>query len=114
MTNFDENFCVIFQSVVIKNGSQVYDMWQKPTIPIYFQVYVFDLQNAAAVLNGERPIVKERGPYTYQEYREKVDIVTHENGTISYREIKSYVFDRSMSIGPEEDNFTTVNIPLMV
>lgn len=99
---------------MIKNGSQVYDMWRKPTIPIYFQVYVFDLQNPQEVINGARPYLKERGPYTYHEYREKVDIVPQDNGTISYRQIRYFVFDRSLSVGSEQDTFTTINIPLMV
>ena len=92
----------------------MYDMWLKPTIPIFFQVYVFDLQNPTEVKNGSKPIVKERGPYTYHEHREKINVVHHANGTVSYKQIRTFIFNRSLSVGPESDTFTTINIPLMV
>jgi len=51
----------------------------------------------------------------FRESRHKINVTFHDdNNTVTYREDKFYVFDRDMSVGPEEDTFTTVNIPLMV
>ena len=44
----------------------------------------------------------------------KRDIVFNDNGTVSYREKKSYVFEPKKSVGPENDTFTTVNVAMMV
>lgn len=35
-------------------------------------------------------------------------------GIITYREIRSFTFDRDKSAGPQSDNFTTVNLPMIV
>jgi hypothetical protein len=35
-------------------------------------------------------------------------------GTITYREIRSFTFDRDKSAGPQSDTFTTVNLPMIV
>ncbi|KAJ8028833.1 Platelet glycoprotein 4 [Holothuria leucospilota] len=40
----------------------------------------------------------------------KVDVVQNSNGTNSYKKASTYVFDRDLSIGPETDTFTTVNM----
>ena len=96
------------------NGTDAFDLWRKPNVPIYLQVWVFHLQNAEVVSNGGKPDVVERGPYTYREVREKVDLCYHDNGTVTYRQIKTYHFVREKSIGWDNDTFTSINIPYMV
>ena len=49
-----------------------------------------------------------------RERREKVNITFAEDNTIWYRENKYFYFDRSRSVGPESENFTTVNLPMLV
>ncbi|XP_064640909.1 lysosome membrane protein 2-like [Lineus longissimus] len=113
---------VVIHEEVLKNvyltdspggPSEAYKMWMKPTVPIYMQFYVFDVVNPAEVLTGEKPFLVQKGPYTYRESREKVNITHNGNGTVSYEEIKTYNFVREMSVGDDSDNFTTVNIPLL-
>ena len=53
--------------------------------------------------------------YLSSELRPKEHLEFSEDGTIlSYRQPKSYVFEPSLSAGSEDDNFTSVNLPLLV
>ena len=60
------------------------------------------------------PILEERGPYTFREVERKVNISWHpENGTVSYKRMKHWYFEPSMSIGPLNDTITTINVPVV-
>eukprot|EP00795_Rhopilema_esculentum_P000574 gene574-10262_t len=103
----------IKKNIVIKKGSQGYDEFLKPTSPLYMSYYVFDLQNEADVLNGEKPKVIQRGPYTYKEMRENIPVLWEDGGNLlTYLENKTYIFDQEMSCSncTENDNITTPNI----
>lgn len=50
----------------------------------------------------------------FREQRTKTDIRFYPNGTISYRELRNYTFDRSKSSEDETYNITTVNVVYMV
>ncbi|XP_071091359.1 scavenger receptor class B member 1-like [Haliotis cracherodii] len=101
------------QSVILKEGGLQYDIWRNMTIPVYMQFYMFNLKNPEEVHNGETPDMEQRGPYTYRETRYKENITHHDNGTVSYRQMRVFKFDRNMSVGDETDQFTTINPPLM-
>jgi hypothetical protein len=103
----------VAENIPLKNGSQSYKMWADPSSPIYFQVWMFDLLNADEFLAGQKPDLKQKGPYTYREKRHKFDISYNKNGTLNYREDRSYVFQRDLSVGSENDTFVTMNIPML-
>ncbi|CAG7819561.1 unnamed protein product, partial [Allacma fusca] len=70
------------------------------TIPIFFNVRVFNITNPDALEIGEKFKLEELGPYVYEEKR--VKNVTHENledGTITYLETKTYLFRPDLSNG---------------
>ncbi|XP_061164515.1 cytoplasmic FMR1-interacting protein 2-like [Saccostrea echinata] len=101
----------IKQSIPLKEGTDTYNTWLDPPVPIYFQIYVQDLKNPIEVVkHGAKPSFVEKGPYTYREHRKKWQITHFDNGTLSYRENRSFVFDLEKSVGPHEENFTTVNL----
>lgn len=51
----------------------------------------------------------------FREHRKKENISWNNDlGIITYREIRSFTFDRDKSAGPQSDNFTTVNLPMIV
>ncbi|XP_069482419.1 lysosome membrane protein 2 isoform X2 [Ambystoma mexicanum] len=79
------------------------------------QFYFFNVTNPMEVLDGETPVVEEKGPYTYREYRPKEDVTFFDNGTkISAVNPKTYIFEPGKSIGdPHVDLIRTVNIPAM-
>lgn len=101
-------------SLPLKNGSESYKNWLSPPAPIYFQIWVYDVQNYLEVLaTGQKPVLVQKGPYTYRERRKKVNITYTENSTITYRENRWFTFEPSMSNGTESDNFTTVSLPMI-
>ncbi|XP_066501918.1 lysosome membrane protein 2c isoform X2 [Hoplias malabaricus] len=102
------------QEVVLENGTEAFSVWQSPPSPIYMQFYFFNLTNPDEVVNGEKPVVIEVGPYTYREYRPMENVIFMENDTkIAAVNPKTYVFEPNMSKGLEDDLIRTVNIPAM-
>ena len=52
---------------MLKPGSIGYRNWLKPPIPIYFQIFVFNLTNPKEFFSGsEKPALQQRGPYSYK------------------------------------------------
>ncbi|KAF5926742.1 hypothetical protein HPG69_001372 [Diceros bicornis minor] len=117
----------IEKNIVLMNGSETFDSWKKPPLPVYCQFYFFNVTNPEEILRGETPWLEEVGPYTYsgayfqtksflsfRELRDKADIQFGDNGTISAVSNKAYVFERNQSVGdPKTDLIRTVNIPIL-
>ncbi|XP_045329656.1 lysosome membrane protein 2 [Leopardus geoffroyi] len=103
----------IEKNIVLRNGSETFDSWKKPPLPVYAQFYFFNVTNPEEILRGETPRLEEVGPYTYRELRNKADIQFGDNGTtISAVNNKAYVFERNQSVGdPKVDLIRTLNIP---
>ncbi|CAL1526390.1 unnamed protein product [Lymnaea stagnalis] len=99
----------IKKKVVISNTSETYDVWQDIPIPVYMQFYIFNVLNSEEIQNGEKPAVEQLGPYTYIERRTKFDIVWNENGTVTYKQTRTFHFVPEMSAGNETDLITTIN-----
>lgn len=59
-------FCFSSQNMVLRNGTEVFDSWEKPPLPVYTQFYFFNVTNPEEILRGEIPILEEVGPYTYR------------------------------------------------
>ncbi|KAL4234338.1 Scavenger receptor class B [Mactra antiquata] len=101
---------IVQNTVVIHEGGKVYDYWKDPPVPIYLQIYMFNLTNQKEFLSGDKPTVEQIGPYTYSEKRVKFDIVWHDNGTVSYRQKRIFQFVPEMSKGNKEtDQFLVPN-----
>lgn len=106
----------IKESVVIDGSSaSAFDTWhtniagEGDDVDVYFDIYFFDIQNAAGILNGEKPVVLERGPYSYSEYFQKFDIDWSDGGdTVTFNIQKYYVFNPATSAPglSESDNLT--------
>jgi hypothetical protein len=84
----------INDSVVISStDSPSYDVWQSnyygsgDKTDISYQIYIFDVQNVADLLNGSRPVVVEQGPYAFHEYFNKFNIEFSDGGdTVQYND----------------------------
>ncbi|XP_076070185.1 lysosome membrane protein 2-like [Mytilus galloprovincialis] len=105
----------IKEQIPLKEGSASFKAWSAPPVPIYFQIWVFDLLNPLEVVqNGAKPALRQKGPYTFREHRQKGNFTWNDkDGTISYREKRSFNFEREKSAGPQTDTFTTVNLPMI-
>ena len=64
-------------------------------IQIKYELYYFECQNLADALQGARPQLIQRGPYGYDEYYVKFDIVFSDGGdTVTYGTQKYYIFNQ--------------------
>ena len=53
--------------MVLKKGSESYDNWRAPPVPIYMKFYIFNYTNVDEFLASKtNPNVAERGPYSYR------------------------------------------------
>ncbi|XP_053110828.1 lysosome membrane protein 2 isoform X2 [Hemicordylus capensis] len=104
------------EETVLRNGTDIFKVWEEPPPPIYIQFYFFNLTNPLEVLEGETPIMKQAGPYTYREHKPRVNIHILENGTkVSSVNPKTYFFEPEMSVGdPKVDLIRSVNVPALV
>ncbi|XP_026210998.1 scavenger receptor class B member 1 isoform X5 [Anabas testudineus] len=107
---------VVIDDQVVKNtvldpkNEFSYTMWRDVPVPFFMAVYFFHVVNPKEILNGEKPMVEQRGPYVYRKTIQKDNITFHPNNTVSYREYRSYFFEPSMSVGNESDVVTIPNM----
>ena len=71
------------QQLRIEPGTAAYDAWKETSIPMYTKFYFFDMVNPKELFhNHEKPILQEKGPYTFREVQKKVNLTWHEDGTV--------------------------------
>jgi len=101
--------------VLDSQTKQSFQGWQNPPVDIFFRVYFFNITNPDGIVERNETItLKELGPYTYKETREKVNVtINNEEGIIKYQEKKSWRFVPEKSEGNLNDTVTHLNIPLL-
>jgi len=105
---------ILNSQLVIKEGTAAYGAWVETPIPIFTKFYFFDMLNPRDLFHShEKPILEERGPYTFREVEKKVNLTWENDGTVSYRRVKYWYFERNMSVGPLTDTVTTINVPVV-
>ncbi|XP_069020868.1 platelet glycoprotein 4 [Embiotoca jacksoni] len=97
---------------VIEPGTTAYGNWVSAGAQVYRQFWFFDLKNSQEVLqSGATPVVVEKGPYTYlTRYLPKMNVTFNPNETVSFLVPYGAIFQPSMSVGPEEDKLTSLNL----
>ncbi|XP_051977150.1 platelet glycoprotein 4-like [Xyrauchen texanus] len=100
------------KEVVLENGTLAFDTWTSVDISVYRQFWIYDVQNPDDVLaQGAKPKLAQKGPYTYKtRYIPKTNITFNDNYTVSFVLEAGAIFEPSMSVGSEEDVFTTLNL----
>lgn len=95
--------------------SLLFEIWKKPPIIIYLNVYIFNITNPVEFLSGKEKLkVEEIGPYVYQETLENKNITFHDNGTMTYMPKRSVVYVPELSISdPKKDMVRVPNIPVL-
>lgn len=102
---------VLNMAYSMQPGSFAYNLWRKYPMQISIQAYVWNWTNPHEFYNlSTKPKFVQMGPYVFDEDKEKLDIAWHENNhTISYRQRKTWHFNRAKSVGDLEEKFTSIN-----
>jgi len=101
------------KQLTIREGTAAYDAFLETPVPVLTKFYFFDMLNPRDLFhNYEKPVLEERGPYTFREVQKKVNL-RWANGTVSYRREKFWYFERDLSVGPLTDMVTTINVPVV-
>ncbi|NWX85564.1 SCRB1 protein, partial [Nothoprocta ornata] len=103
----------LLQNVRIDPSSIAFGMWKDIPVPFYLSVHFFEVLNPQEILQGAKPVVRQRGPYVYREFRHKTNITFHDNGTVSFLEYRNLFFRPELSLGSEDDYIVVPNILLM-
>ncbi|XP_068912598.1 sensory neuron membrane protein 2-like [Tenebrio molitor] len=105
----------IYKNVQLVEGSEQYERFLELPFPVTFKVYFFNVENSVDVVNGEKPVLKEVGPYIYKQYRKKTVLYTDEKeDTVSYTQTENFEFDNEASGNfSDEDYVTMLNAPMM-
>lgn len=103
----------IKREAVLEEGTTAFKNWVKTGTTVYRQFWIFDVQNPDDVAKNSSKIkVKQRGPYTYRvRYLAKENITQdNEDHTVSFVQPNGAIFEPSLSVGTEDDNFTVLNL----
>ena len=99
----------------MKPDSKAYEFWTKPPALILRQYFLFDVRNPIEVQAGTaKPILVQRGPYTYSEKWEKKNVEFLGDSFVSFSPVVSLFFEPSLSAGNESDMITFLNVPAVV
>lgn len=105
---------LLTEQLVVKEGTRAFEAWKESPIPAYTKFYMFSMVNGDDYIkNNAKPIIEEKGPYTFRETQQKVNLVWHDDGTISYNRRKFWHFEPSMSAGPLTDTVISLNLPMV-
>ncbi|XP_044254371.1 sensory neuron membrane protein 2-like [Tribolium madens] len=98
-----------FLQAVYKNGSFLFNEFLNPTVKTKIKIYFFDVTNSEEIKNGEKPVLREVGPYVYNELKFRTVINYTENSdTFDFLERTQLFFNAEESGGRTEDDFITV------
>lgn len=103
---------IVYDMMTLTPDSPIFPEWVNPTIPLTSKFYFFEITNPDEVFDGAKPVLVEKGPYTYTLTVRRDNVTNHDNGTVSSIPIYTYVFDRERSVGPDTDTFLGINLPM--
>ncbi|KAI1278742.1 Scavenger receptor class B member 1 [Halotydeus destructor] len=104
---------IVYWKLTIAPNSEALTLWKDIPVPIYDNYYFFNVTNAEDVERfGAKPILREVGPFVYRLYMNKTGIIFHDNGTVTFREKKTWIFQADKSVADERQVLTTLNGPL--
>ena len=95
-------FQYIYNSqLVLSPTSGSFPMWSVLPSPMIASMYLFHVLNPDEVSAGAKPRLEERGPYVFTEQHTKTSIRWNDNGTVSYKQVRSWHFLPDLSTGED-------------
>ncbi|XP_058792640.1 sensory neuron membrane protein 1-like [Phymastichus coffea] len=95
--------------IILKSGWPMRKAWSKLPSSFECRAYIFNVTNPKEIANGEKPIVREVGPFVYDVWQEKTQQMDHEeDDTLSYATKKTFYFNSEKSKGLSDDDELTI------
>jgi len=107
---------VVLSTMPLKPGTDRYQSWLSPPVQPHLTGYAFNVTNPEEVMNGEKPILQEVGPFVYKAVtvKDSRDNIEVGEETLTYKPRKFYFIDLEQSIGDPDTTFIIApNIPLI-
>ncbi|XP_039448528.1 protein croquemort-like [Culex pipiens pallens] len=100
---------------VMQPGSEVYENWRKPEVPMYFDIYFWDWTNPEAITDPNvRPNFVQRGPYVFLETHDRANVNFNTDDTITFQQKRTWHYIPEQSTGDfYTDRVTTPHTILM-
>ncbi|XP_011159294.2 sensory neuron membrane protein 1 isoform X2 [Solenopsis invicta] len=90
----------IKKAIALKPGSEIREMWSAFPLPLDFKIYLFNITNPNEIAEGKKPKLQEVGPFFYDEYKLKFDLVDREDeDSVEYSMKSWWIFNPSKSNG---------------
>lgn len=90
----------IKKQICLKPGTEIRDMWTAFPLPLDFKVYLFNVTNAEEIQEGKKPKLQEVGPFFYDEYKSKEDLIDREDDdSVEYSIKAKWFFNPKKSNG---------------
>jgi len=97
---FDLIFNAVLKSKMeVAEGTLSYNLWKNTPVPMKISFNLYELVNPEEYTKkGAKPVVRERGPYVYNEYHLKQNLTFHDwNKTVSFYQQRWWTFDAEAS-----------------
>lgn len=109
----------LIQNQVVKQlplsvDSDKLDSWINQPVPTYIQFWLWECVNPIDVIQeGRKPMVVQRGPFTYIENKTKIDVYFNPNLTVSFRQPIYYTFVPDMSAADDSLPVLMINTAII-
>nr|ALR72543.1 sensory neuron membrane protein SNMP1b [Colaphellus bowringi] len=105
----------IRQQTALKRKSEIRNIYLKLPFPLDFRVYFFNISNPMEVQKGATPILTEIGPYCYDEFKEKIDVLDNDaEDSLTYYPYDIYKFNAEKSGKLSDTDYVTILHPALV
>lgn len=105
---------VMKREMEVVEGSLSYKMWKKTPIPLVLKIYIWNITNHEAFIEGEKPVLQECGPYIWREFHEKKNLSFHQNNTVTYMQQRWWVWDEKLSGNRTRDDIVYTLNPVPI
>ncbi|XP_045479908.1 sensory neuron membrane protein 1-like isoform X2 [Harmonia axyridis] len=104
------------KQTALRKRNEMRSIYLQIPFPLNFKIYFFNVTNPEEVTKGEKPKVQEVGPYAYDEWVSKVDVVDdNAEDTLAYSPLNKFVYNENKTgKGFSQDDIVTVLHPVIV
>jgi hypothetical protein len=106
---------IIRSMLVLKPGTHMCDVWEHFPDPVPTDMYLFNWTNPEEIRNKSvKPRFQQVGPYRFMMDVRKSNITWNDNGTVTFRQLKYWYYNKEDSKGDLHDKVTTLHLTALV